>query len=122
MTKHIVVIDDEAMNREIMEAFLQLENYTVSLAHNGTTGLQLAKTCNPDLIILDVRMPDMNGYELCEKLRAEEITQRVPIMMVTGFDDPRDRTRAIEAGVNAFLARPFDGDVFMAQVHDLLDG
>jgi len=119
-TKTILVIDDDAMNREVMEAFLMAESYQVLLAHNGTEGLQLAKQHMPDLILLDVRMPDLSGYEVCAELKADKPTRFIPIMLVTGFDAPEDRKLGVAAGADDFLSRPFNGEQLLQRVASLL--
>lgn len=121
MSKRILVVDDDAMNREVMEAFLSLERHEVLLAHNAQLGLRLAEEKSPDLIILDVRMPDMLGYEVCSILKQKENTAAIPVLMVTGFDAKEDRARALEAGVDGFLSRPFEGDTLLEHVNRLLN-
>lgn len=118
--KLILVADDDDMNREIMEAFLTSEDYRVSLAHNGASAIRMAALLQPDLIILDVKMPDMTGYEVCKVLRRQETTRETPIMIVTGYDSPQDRQQANMAGATLFYPRPFDGDDFIATVAGLL--
>ena len=105
--KQILVIDDDARNREVMEAFLSSEDYTILLAHNGETGIQLATQALPDAIILDVRMPDMSGYDVCEYLKKQTATQTIPIMIVTGFDSKKDIEQGQAVGADQFLSRPF---------------
>lgn len=117
----ILVIDDDAMNREVMEAFLTAESYQVLLAHNGTEGLQLAKQHRPDLILLDVRMPDLSGYEVCTTLKKQPPTQSIPVMLVTGFDAPEDRRLGAQAGADDFLTRPFSGEQLLQRVANLLN-
>lgn len=121
MSKRILVVDDDAMNREVMEAFLSLERHEVFLAHNAQEGLRLAAEKLPDLIILDVRMPDMLGYEVCAILKEQETTVAIPVLMVTGFDAKEDRARAREVGVDDFLSRPFEGDTLLEHVNRLLN-
>ncbi len=118
--KTILVVDDDAMNREVMEAFLIAESYQVLLAHNGTEGLELARRHLPDLILLDVRMPDISGYDVCAELKAQPPTQRIPIMLVTGFDAPEDRKLGVAAGADDFLSRPFNGEQLLQRVARLL--
>jgi CheY-like chemotaxis protein len=118
--KCILVVDDDALNREIMEAFLAAEDYDVVFANNGATALQKAATLKPHLIILDVKMPDMTGYEVCKHLRRQAATRLIPIIIVTGFDTQLDQERAGQVGANAFLPRPFRGDELLAQVAQLL--
>lgn len=118
--KRILIIDDDAMNREVMEAFLSLENYIVELAFDGQQGIDAATNLVPDLVILDVRMPDMSGYEVCKLLKNQTITQHIPIMFVSGFDAPEDRERGEEVGADDFLTRPFDADDFLERVSRLI--
>ena len=118
--KVILVADDDAMNREIMEAFLSAENYEVALANNGISALQKASAIQPDLIILDVKMPDMTGYEVCKQLRNDTTTRDIAIMMVTGFDAKEDREKALRAGADIFFPRPFEGEALIMQVSQLL--
>ncbi|MEM9951634.1 MAG: response regulator [Chloroflexota bacterium] len=119
--KRILVIDDDAMSREVMEAFLSSENYIVSLASNGTDGIASAEALLPDAIILDVRMPDMSGYDVCLHLKAQASTELIPIMIVTGFDDRRDFERGKEVGADEFLTRPFDGDDLLERVNKMVN-
>jgi DNA-binding response OmpR family regulator len=120
VNKRILVVDDDAMNREVMEAFLSLESYDVLLASNGKQGLSLAEQKKPNLIILDVRLPDILGYEVCEILKNNTETKSIPILMVTGFDAKEDRERAMQVGVDDFLSRPFEGETLIERVNHLL--
>lgn len=117
--KRILVVDDDAMNREVMEAFLRSENYDVKLAYDGKHGISLATEWQPNLIILDVRMPDMTGYEVCEKLKSQSETAHIPIMIVSGFDAKEDRLRGQEVGASDFITRPFDADDLLKRVSHL---
>lgn len=118
-SRTILVVDDEAMNREILEAFLTSESYEVILAHNGQQALKLL-THEPDLVILDVRMPDMSGYDVCRQIKASESFQHIPIMFVSGYDREEDRARGEAAGASDFISRPFDGDDLLQRVKGLL--
>jgi two-component system cell cycle response regulator len=118
--KRILVIDDDAMNREVMEAFLQAEKYSVNLAYDGQQGISKATEWLPNLIILDIRMPDMTGFEVCEKLKQESKTAHIPIMIVSGFDAQEDHDRGIAVGAAGFLTRPFDADDLLDLVKNLV--
>lgn len=120
MIYSILVADDDAMNREIMEAFLATENYEVHLANNGETALALMARLRPHLLILDVLLPDMSGYEVCQNLKTNPITAAIPVLIVTGYDEPEDKQAAKAAGANDFLARPFEPEEFLARVRALL--
>ncbi|GAB5490713.1 MAG: hypothetical protein Phog2KO_09280 [Phototrophicaceae bacterium] len=120
--RQILVVDDDAMNREVMEAFLLSEGYEVLLASNGQDGLNLAHEYQPSTIILDVRMPDISGYAVCEKLKQSGETKNIPIMIMTGFDAREDYERGKAAGADEFLTRPFDGDDLLNRIHKLVFG
>jgi len=116
----ILVADDDDLNREVMEAFLMSENYRVHLAHDGQHTLELTQSLLPNLILLDVNMPDMTGYEVCRILRQNPPTAGIPIVIVTGYDTAQDRAEGIAAGANVFLPRPFTATRLLEVVADLL--
>lgn len=118
MSKNILVIDDDAMNREVMEAFLEIEGYNVILASNGKQGLSHIQPIAPNLIILDVRLPDISGYDVCRQIRNTHPT--LPIMIITGFSADEVRENAFAAGATDLLPRPFSGDELLNHVKDLL--
>jgi CheY-like chemotaxis protein len=116
----ILVADDDDLNREVMEAFLMSENYRVQFAHDGQQTLSVCDSLKPDLILLDVNMPDMTGYEVCRILRQRPNTVSTPIILVTGYDTAQDRATGMAAGANAFLPRPFSPAHLLQVVADLL--
>lgn len=120
LAPQILVADDDDLNREVMEAFLMSENYRVHLAHDGKHTLHLTESLHPDLILLDVNMPDMTGYEVCRVLRQNPSTAKIPIVIVTGYDTPQDRATGLAAGANVFLPRPFTATRLLEVVADLL--
>lgn len=104
----ILVIDDDDMNREIIEAFLLLADYRVAQARDGTDGLEKGLLLHPDLILLDIRLPDMSGYEVCRQFKAHPQTQAVPVVLVSGYAS-EDVDKAVQAcGADDFLERPFN--------------
>lgn len=117
----ILVVDDDEMNREILEAFLKLDNYQVRLAKTGTCALAEIEDSIPDLVILDVRLPDIDGYSICQRLRAQEVTASVPVMIVTGYEGDEERNAALNAGANEFLSRPFSSNELITHVRHLLN-
>jgi CheY-like chemotaxis protein len=120
LSPQILVADDDDLNREVMEAFLMSENYRVHLAHDGQHTLHLTESLLPDLILLDVNMPDMTGYEVCRILRQNPTTANIPVIMVTGYDTAQDRAAGMAAGANVFLPRPFSATHLLEVVADLL--
>lgn len=117
----ILLVDDDWMNVEVIEAFLQMANYDVSTAHNGKTALEKAGQIRPDLILLDVKMPDMNGYEVCERLKRDEQTRSSLVVMVTAFESKEDHQRAVEAGADGFITKPFKPVALLEKIKALLD-
>ncbi|MCU0513212.1 MAG: response regulator [Anaerolineae bacterium] len=116
----ILVVDDDEMNREIMQAFLELDRYTVRMANSGQAALAACRAAVPGLLLLDVNLPDMTGYEVCRALRAEPATQTLPIVILTGYSSKEDQDAARAAGATAFVSRPFQGDALLQLIRDLL--
>ena len=116
----ILVVDDEDRNLRLMEALLAPLGYAVDLARNGEEGLVKAAESPPDLILLDVMMPVLDGFEVAARLKQDEVTQIVPIVMVTALHDTEDRVKALEAGADDFLTKPIDKTELRARVHTLL--
>jgi DNA-binding response OmpR family regulator/anti-sigma regulatory factor (Ser/Thr protein kinase) len=118
-TTTILIVDDEPGMHQVMEALLTPEGYTLAFAGNGAEALALAARLTPDLILLDVVMPDMNGFEVCRRLRTDPQLAEVPIVMVTANDDSDSRLQGIEAGVDDYLTKPFDRLEMRARVRSI---
>jgi DNA-binding response OmpR family regulator len=111
MPKHqptILIVDDEAWGRDGLEALLLNQGYTLAFAANGQEALTQAAALIPDLILLDVMMPELDGFEVCRRLRADPILADVPVVLVTALDDRDSRLQGIEAGADDFVTKPFD--------------
>jgi len=116
----ILVVDDKIQNVELLEADLMSSGYEVIPAYDGASALELVKAENPDLILLDVMMPGMDGFEVCRRLKSDEETMLIPIVMVTALSNKADRLKGIDAGVDDFLTKPYDKQVLKARVKSLL--
>lgn len=119
-TYTILVIDDEMIARAALDALLDKPNYRVEMAEDGIQGFELAKQINPDLILLDVMMPRMTGYEVCKRIRSDPQIGEVPIIMITALDDREAKLSGLVAGADDFLAKPFDSLELEIRLHTLM--
>jgi len=120
MSGRILVVDDVAPNVRLLKAKLEAEYYDVLTAENGPDAIDIARHSIPDLILLDVMMPKMDGYEVCTHLKNDPLTRHIPVVMVTALDDQEDRVRGLEVGADDFLSKPIDDVALFARVRSLL--
>jgi two-component system cell cycle response regulator len=120
MTARVLVVDDILPNVKLLEAKLSGEYFNVITALNGPEGIQKAETQSPDIILLDVMMPGMDGFEVCQRLKSNPVTAHIPVMMVTALTDATDRVRGLEAGADDFLSKPVNDIALMARVRSLV--
>ena len=117
----ILVIDDEKKIRETILQILELYEYQTREADNGRNGLELAKQFLPDLIVCDVMMPEMDGYEFLEALRNQEETTMIPCILVTAMTDKRDIRQGMELGADDYLTKPFTADELIQAIESRLE-
>jgi DNA-binding response OmpR family regulator len=117
---YILIIDDDWMNREMLEAHLEGEGHTVKLAANGQKGLALAEAERPALVLLDLRMPEMDGVEVLQALRQIDSMHNIPVLMITGLGNTVDVERSLAAGADDFLAKPFETRLMLQRVKTML--
>ena len=120
MSGRVLVVDDVATNRLLLRAKLSSAYYDVVVAENGAQALELARSEQPDMVMLDVMMPDMDGFAVCAALKASEDTAHIPVIMVTALDTPEERIRGLEAGADDFLSKPFNDLALFARVRNLM--
>ena len=120
MSAHILVVDDIEANRRLLQAKLEAQYFTVSLASSGMQAIEMVKANPPDIVLLDVMMPGMDGYEVCRRLKADPRTFFIPIVMVTALSDTEDRVKGLAAGAEDFLTKPVDDFALMSRVNALI--
>jgi len=119
MTARVLVVDDVPANVKLLEARLTAEYFDVVTATNGAEALAVCERSECDLVLLDVMMPDMDGFEVCRRLKTSSKTHHIPIVMVTALDQPTDKVRGLEAGADDFLTKPFADLALLARVRSL---
>ena len=119
MTARVLVVDDVAANVKLLEARLSAEYFDVATAQSGAEALAACERAECDIVLLDVMMPDMNGFEVCRRLKTNPLTHHIPVVMVTALDQPSDRVAGLEAGADDFLTKPVSDVALIARVRSL---
>ncbi|MFQ8433509.1 PleD family two-component system response regulator [Amaricoccus sp. W119] len=120
MSGRVLVVDDVATNRLLLRAKLSAAYYDVVVAEDGPRALELARSEQPDMVMLDVMMPEMDGFTVCARLKADPETAHIPVIMVTALDTAEERIRGLEAGADDFLSKPFNDLALFARVRSLM--
>jgi two-component system cell cycle response regulator DivK len=120
MNKTILVVEDHEDNRRIMRDLLTSSGYEVIEAVTGEEGVTAAETYRPDLILMDVQLPGMDGYEATRRIKANHDLQKVPIIVVTSYALSGDDVKAFEAGCDAYVTKPYSPRELLARVHEFL--
>jgi two-component system cell cycle response regulator len=119
MSARILVVDDIEANVRLLEAKLAAEYYDVLTASDGPSALAIASSEQPDIVLLDVMMPGMDGFEVCRRLKEDPATRHIPVVLVTALDGRSDRIEGLEAGADEFLTKPIDDVLLFARVRSL---
>lgn len=120
MSKRILVVEDQADNRRIARDLLTKSGYTIIEAKTGEEGVTLAATEHPDLILMDIQLPVIDGYEATRRIKANPALQHIPIIAVTSYALSGDDRKAFAAGCNAYIAKPFSPRALLAKVREYL--
>ena len=120
VTARVLIVDDLPTNVRLLEARLSAEYYDTVTASSGPEALAICETQDIDIVLLDVMMPDMDGFEVCRRLKGNPKTQHVPVLMITALDQSSDRVRGLEVGADDFLTKPVDDVQLMARVKSLV--
>jgi two-component system cell cycle response regulator len=119
MTARVLVVDDVPANVKLLEARLSAEYFDVTTAYSGAEALAVCERAECDIVLLDVMMPDMDGFEVCRMLKTNPATHHIPVVMVTALDQPADRVRGLEAGADDFLTKPVTDVALVSRVRSL---
>ncbi|MGH2341314.1 PleD family two-component system response regulator [Segnochrobactraceae bacterium EtOH-i3] len=120
MTGRVLIVDDDDFSAALLSARLEEDYYDVEVVRTGAEALDFLTHATVDVILLDVVMPGMDGFEVCRRLKADPATQTIPVVMVTALDQPADRVRGLEAGADDFLTKPFNAIALLTRVKSLV--
>src|SRR6202163_558112 len=120
MTARVLVVDDVSANVKLLEARLSAEYFDVMTAVSGQEALTICERAECDVVLLDVMMPDMDGFEVCRRLKSGLTTHHIPVVMVTALDQPSDRVKGLESGADDFLTKPVSDVALVARVRSLV--
>ncbi|MCF3650341.1 response regulator [Synoicihabitans lomoniglobus] len=118
---HALLIEDNAANQHLATFLLKRAGFTVTVAENGLLGYNSALELRPDVIVLDIEMPVMDGYETFKKLHADPVTHDIPVLVATSYAMPGERNQALELGVHDYLEKPYEPEEFIRRVKLLFD-
>ena len=116
----ILIADDNAQGVELLEAFLADADYEIRTAADGEETLRIVREWHPDVILLDIMMPKISGFEVCKRIRANPASSDIVVLMITALDQPSDIDRAVDAGTNDFLTKPINKTELLVRVRSAL--
>lgn len=121
MAARILIVEDNEANLALVEYLLKAAGYETLTASDGALGLRTARSSHPDLIICDIQLPGMSGYAVLEQIRADPVLKSTPVIALTAFSMPNDRSVMLEAGFDCYLSKPIEPEKFRAQIEAYLD-
>jgi two-component system, cell cycle response regulator DivK len=120
MKRKVLIIEDNEQNMYLLSYLFESYGYEVFRYDNGTDALSVVEECKPDLIILDIQLPDMDGYTIALRLREIKSLDMVPVIAVSSYAMPGDKEKAYESGVTGYIEKPIDPDRFISQINDFI--
>jgi two-component system cell cycle response regulator DivK len=118
MTKRILVVEDTDDNRAILRDMLTHAGFELIEAEDGETGIKLAKAFRPDLIVMDIQLPTMDGYEVTARIKADPTLKDIPILAVSSYAHPKDSAKAMEVGCAGYVAKPYSPRALLARIRE----
>ncbi len=118
--KKILVIEDDMVTQRVVSVRLEINGYNVITAQDGEEGLKKAREENPDLLMLDLMLPKMNGYEVCRMLKFDDKHKNIPIIILSSLDQQDEREKAIKGGADAYFIKPFDLELLLAKIKSFI--
>lgn len=121
MKRKLLMIEDDEHIRLLIARFFKRKNWEFHEGASGAEGLKMAASVHPDVVLLDIQLPDMEGWDVCKRLKADAVLRDIPVVMVSGNRlDPAHKARGLEAGADAFLAKPFDLTELLLRINNIL--
>ena len=120
MKNRVLIIEDNEQNMYMLTYLLESEDYEILQAFSGPAGIESAKAVTPDIVLLDIQLPEMDGYEVATRLREIKQMKETPIIAVTSYAMPGDREKAIESGATGYIEKPINPDTFISQMESFL--
>ena len=121
MSKKVMIVEDNELNMKLFNDLLEAKGYTTVKTSDGMQALKLARDHRPDLILMDIQLPLVNGYEATRRIKADPDTRHIPVIAVTSYALSGDETKAFEAGCDGYIAKPFSPRNLLAKVREFLD-
>ena len=115
----ILIIDDDKTMTELLKTLVMMEGHTSTVVNDSTTAIEIAGAVVPDLITLDLMMPKLSGYELCELLQQDPRFVHIPVIIISARDDAESKQRALKAGAKSYITKPFNADELMQKISEL---
>ena len=121
MSSSILIVDDEKKIRDLISFRLEYKGYQIASAENGGEALAKIKEDQPDLVVLDIMMPDMTGYEVCKQIKNDAALQKIKVILLTAKGRKQDEEEGYKVGADAFMTKPFRANVLLAKIEELLN-